>query len=454
VPSKLSSAAELGDYVSISAGMAIACSGYTVMAELSGIVTGVPYLIAIAAAGALCMAISGSIAFLASSYPSAPGVRTYLRGALGDFPSLLATFTVLAIVPLFAGAESYTLALSLRSVIPISPYVLAPAAILFVVSINLFGLQLPRTIQFALGVALIAGTLLLGGMALLGPMEGGAPLPAAPVRSGAEQAARALTAVGSAVFLYTGFEWVTPLGRGPAAYRRLIPISMPLALGILMVMYVLFAAGLQRRLAPGELASNPIPHMLLGERVAGARGILLAAVLSALSTLTTFNAGLMGASRLLYALAREGKLPRFVSHISMRTGVPAVAVLLIGGAALLAALVEILLDLQVAAAIAAAALYCLVYASFVWAGLRHRARDPSGDAHFRNPVPRAVQWGLCLALPLLAVATAASDGALRPKVMTGVTVVLASCLLLARWSFRAGNQARPARAVLNQNEAR
>jgi ethanolamine permease len=434
---------EIADYVSISAGMAIASSGYTIMSEMAGVVRGPAYLAAIALAGLVGIAISGSIAELASAYPSAPGARTYFRATLGEYPSLLATFAILMMVFLFAGVESYMLALSVQRFLPVPPYVLTLASVALIVGINLLGLQLPRLVQLIVGFVLIAGTYGLGALAMWTPASVAPAAVAAAEPLG--QVLPICAAAGSALFLFTGFEWVTPLGYGPDAYRRRLPLAMPLALVLLMGMYLLFAAGVQRHLSPEALRATPTPHVALAVHLATARGAALAAGLSLLSTITTFNAGLMGASRLVYALAREGRLPRLISRVSFRTGVPWMAVLVIGIGALAGAALELAFDLQVTAALVAASLYCFVYGAFVWAGYRLRSRRPGTADGFRNPLPRPLQLALGLGLPLLGVATALSDAALRGPVCIGLLAVVLACHLLVRWSQGTGRT--PASAV-------
>jgi len=436
---------EIADYVSVSAGMAIASSGYMMMSEMAGLVRGPSYLAAIAFAGLVAIAISGSIAELASAFPSAPGIRTYVRASLGEYASLLSTFAVLAVVFLFAGVESYVLALSVRQFLPVPPYVLTLATVAFIIGINLVGLQLPRLLQLGLGALLIAGTYGLGALAVWQP----ATAPAAPVTLGAADPSvltlSICAAAGSAVFLFTGFEWVTPLGYGPEAYRRRLPLAMPLALVLLLGMYLLVGVGFQRHLTPEALRGTPTPHVALGAQLAAAPGAALAVGLSLLSTITTFNAGLLGTSRLVYALAREGRLPRVMSRVSLRTGVPFVAVLVVGAGSLLGATIELLFELQVTAALVAASIYCFVYGGFVWAGYLLRTRRAPAADGFRNPVPRSLQLVLGIGLPLLGVATALSDAALRGPVCAGVLGVLFACHLLTRWSL-----GRPAHAGLPQ----
>ena len=75
---------EFGEYVATGVGMALACSGYAMVGQLSLVVDGSALLVAVVLAFVLCMVIAGSIGELAGMYPSAPGVRTYLKAAFGE----------------------------------------------------------------------------------------------------------------------------------------------------------------------------------------------------------------------------------------------------------------------------------------------------------------------------------------------------------------------------------
>ena len=67
------------------AGMALTTSCFSMIGSMFGIASAMAILVSIVAAGLVCIVISTSIAELASMYPSAPGVRTYLKMAFGDY---------------------------------------------------------------------------------------------------------------------------------------------------------------------------------------------------------------------------------------------------------------------------------------------------------------------------------------------------------------------------------
>jgi len=71
-----------------------------------------------------------------------------------------------------------------------------------------------------------------------------------------------------------------------------------------------------------SLISMLIPQVLLGKYLLGSEGAIFMIIVSVLMSFSTFNAGVLGTSRLVYALGREGTLPRFLGKIHRRYFTP------------------------------------------------------------------------------------------------------------------------------------
>jgi len=393
---------ELSGYVAISAGMALAASCYAMLGSLLGGIDAKWIVLAIVIAGAFCGLVSASIGELAAMFPSAPGIRTYLRAAFGNYSSLAILFLYLAMVALAAGVEGTVVTTVLGSVVPGVPKVLVVLSLfLLVIATNTLGLEPPRTLQLAMTVLLVAATLFVGVSAIWAGRS--VPELHHAVPANAPSLLDLAAAVGTAIFLFIGFEWVTPMGRGPKAYARLIPLSMLAAIAGLIVVYGVFAAGLDRQVDRGLLAGNPIPQITLGAVLYGDTGRYGLALVSLLAMLTSFNAGLMGASRLIYGLAREGVAPAWTARISLRTGVPINAVAAVGGLSFMLALIVIQTGTYRLTGVTVAAIECLVYGALMLAALRLRRTRAAAARSFRSPVPIAAQWLIACAFPLLAV---------------------------------------------------
>ena len=126
------------------------------------------------------------------------------------------------------------------------------------------------------------------------------------------------------VFAFTGFETaLIPAGeaRDP---RRHLPFALLTALAIAMVLYVAIQAVCIGTL-PG-LASSQRPLADVGGQLLGGPGAAVISLGALISVLGTMNAIMLGAPRLLFAMAEQGQLPRILSATHSRFHTPHVAI--------------------------------------------------------------------------------------------------------------------------------
>src|SRR5262249_21975790 len=210
-------------------------------------------------------------------------------------------------------------------------------------------------------------------------------------------------ALGSAVYLFIGFEWVTMMGFSAKSYEHRIPLSMPLAILTNIVAYCVFALGLATQVPLGKITATSIPQLPYFIQMFGPRGTLVALALSVLAIISCFNAGVMGGSRLVHALAREGNFPKSWGAISLRTGAPIGGVLVLGTMASIASILIVEFELQEVAAVVGSAIVCCVYAAFMWAILHLRKTQPDARRTFRSPLPVWLHWLLIVVMPAFGV---------------------------------------------------
>lgn len=394
-------AGEFVQYLCVSAGMALAVSCFLVLDGLTRHVSGAAIAAAVVLAALACLVVAAAVAELASRYPAAPGIRTYLKQAFGDRAALALTFLYLLMLALIAGVEGVVLGRVLALAAPDTASAFVPGAILLaVLAMNVAGIELSRRVQTVATLLMIAGVVAIATIAL----TAGTPTPApVPGDAGDLSPMGIATAVALCFFLFTGFEWVTPLGRSPQAYRRLIPMAMLGAVTALGIVYALFGLAIAHS-GGGE---GPAPHVVVARDAFGAAGVPLAITLSLLAVFTSFNAGILGASRLIYGIAREGRLPRWCAQLYLRTGAPVGALLLIGALAAVSMALVIAFELQLAAAAVAAAIVAVAYGTLLLAAARLRIaeRPPA----FACPIPSSLLYAGALCLLLLAGAALWSD---------------------------------------------
>jgi amino acid transporter len=392
---------ELGFYVTFGAGIAFGISSFTIISELYKVASTFWIVVSISLAGLFCMMISSSIAELASMYPSAPGVRTYLKVALPPRTSLFLVYLYLIFMIMVAGIESYLFAQVVRALFPQLPALgLVLALLACTVVVNLLGLELPRGVQMFTTTALILSVLVLG-------VVGAGPLlmnlhwnPGIFANHPFSQIGGAL---GSAVYLFIGFEWVTMMGFSAKSYEHRIPISMPLAILTNIVAYCIFSLGLAATIPVSKITASSIPQLPYFVQMFGPRGTMVALALSILAIISCFNAGVMGGSRLVYALAREGNFPKSWGTLSLRTGAPIGGVLVLGTLASIASVAIVTFELQEVAAVVGSAIVCCVYAAFMWAILHLRKTQPNARRTFRSPLPVWVHWALIVIMPAFGI---------------------------------------------------
>jgi ethanolamine permease len=431
---------EFAFYLSVGVGMALSCSSFMMIAGLFEVTSLLWILAALVLGCVFCGALALSIGELAGMYPSAPAIVTYFKAAFGDRMALVFVYLYLVFIVLIAGVESYLFGLVAEAVVPgLPPLAVVVVLLVSVVVANLFGLELPRLIQMVLAAAAVVVILLLG--VLGAARDPGATAAALGTGDISSSLLLVPAAIGLTVFLFMGFEWVTPVGLRPDAYRRKVPWAMPVAVAVLFVAYSLFLLGIGATLPRSAFEDELIPQVPFFTDVLGDAGKYLAGVLSLSAIVSTFNAGMMSASRLIYAVARQGHLPRWAASIRPTTGAPLGAVLLLGSLGLCSAFVVGGLGLQLVAAVIGAAIICVIYAGYMGSALRLRARDPERPRPFRSPVPSAVQKGVIGLLLIIGVASLFSLPDRIPEAVVGVALAATVAILLSGWSIRRTSQA-------------
>jgi amino acid transporter len=173
---------------------------------------------------------------------------------------------------------------------------------------------------------------------------------------------------------------------------------------------------------------------------------------SVFATLTTFNAGLMGGSRLLYILAREKKFFVWASHLSDRTGNPTRAVVVIAIGCWTMAMLEWYFDAYLEASTVCAALYAGVYACFGFANVRLRKSRPTARRSFRAPLPAAAQAVIASVMGVFGIALLASLQGRPSLVFGGLAASIAAAIGMALWFSKRTVAIRPTVTIVAEAE--
>ena len=348
--------------VSTGAGLALATLSYAASMELATLMLGDSAWLAILVAGLLCLMAGACFAELSGMYPTAAGIKLFIERAFNEKVALLFATMYMTVVVSVVGAETFVLARVLHDgtgITAVPPWAWGLVFLTLVMGVNLRGIRIAGLFQDITAYSMFA--LLIGSSVYaiaVSDVSWETPVTVGPPGNFVE-------AVAVGVFLYVGFEWLTPLAE-EVTDQRLISRGLFLTVGVLFVTYALLNAGLTMTVAPAIQAApgdpayvqlidnaiakgtlpadvnraaltydqakqafgtSPIPHVLMYRKLFGTAGIGVIILISVVASVTSFNAGTLTASRYMYAMARDGSLPKVFSRISIRYATPYMALI-------------------------------------------------------------------------------------------------------------------------------
>ncbi|RJQ26284.1 MAG: APC family permease [Peptococcaceae bacterium] len=432
--------------VATSAGLTLASSCFLAAVQVAGYVLGDSAWIAILIGGALCLLSAACFSELNGMLPSAAGIRLYFSRAFNEQISLVVSiFYMLIVVIGVIGAESYILSRILNESFPAIPsYVWIVLLLAAVTGMNIRGVKIAGAFQDVITYGLVIS---LVTMSLIALYKVNFRL-TTPLHPGGMEGI--INAVAIGIFLYVGFEWVTPLAE-EVTKVPLVSRGMFLAMGVLSVVYAVFTVAMTASVPKEMLTNSAIPQMIFARTVLGDAGAAWMVVFSLAATITTFNAGLMNVSRFMYAGAREHVLPVFLSRISPRFFTPWVAILVLLGIALAVSASVLLTHRYLLLVEMAAAVESIVYALTGLAVISLRRRMTDCERPFRIKGGLLVPLLTFFIFSMLAVAVMAENSLVFAGLLTGVLICWAYVKTVVPYlkekhrSRRSANRRRPAR---------
>jgi basic amino acid/polyamine antiporter, APA family len=417
----LNRALSSGGASAISTGLAFAAINFLGIAQMLGYIRGPLAWAAVLCAGVVILAVRALFSELNGMYPTAAGIRLWMARAMNDRLALIITFTYMAAIILVIAADAFIIGEAIAYAFSNGHTVaIIYVAVLLAVAIwlNLRGIRLVGAAEKIITTLVVALTIAVGAAALFRHGH--------PAQSSAGVQGSPVSALILGIFLYTGFEWVTTNSE-EVIRPKIIPKAMLVAIGALAASQALFAVAMGLTLDHGQLGTV-YPQLLVAQAVFGRAGLLLMLAVTAPTAVNTFNGGFVTMSRFMYAVAREGKLPRTFTYLNDRA-VPAVPVLILGITSLVVAIAVAATGTWAMMVSVCAALEMMIYATAGFVVWRLRRTQAGADRPFRF---RGGRW-LALAftvlfgiLGLMASLTVGSKTSLAPLVTLAVIAGLVS----------------------------
>ena len=408
-------------------------------------------LIAFAVGGFAVALIGLTYSELAAAMPKAGGEHIYTQRALGHRWSFACTWALLfsyvnvclfeavalpsAVEYLFPEIRLGTLWTFLGSDVDLGFVLLGAGAAAAVAWINVLGIRTAAFMQtLVTGLIILSGALLISGAAAFGNLENTQPLIATP-------ASGILAVLIMVPALLVGFDVIPQsaeeIDLSPNQIGRLLVISVACAVGWYVL--IAFAVGLgltSEQQASSEMATADAARALWQQPWAGT--LLVLGGIGGI--LTSWNAFIVGGSRVLYALAHSGHVPAVFGKLHPTYKTPWVGIATIGVLSMIAPLFgkTILVWLINSGSFATTIAFLFVAISFLV--LRHR--EPDMPRPFEVSHPRLVGYGaVTLSLGLIAAFLPWSDSALQwpEEWLTIVVWSTLGILLLIRYELKAGN---------------
>jgi len=318
-------------------------------------------LISVLIAAVFCIFIGLCYAELCAAMPFAGGEYHYTKAALGKFPSFITGwFLVIAYSAMMPG-EIIVLSKVMSMVLSSVPkWLIGIVLALIFGGINLLGIRISAILQLIFAVVLFLGmaTFIFGGLGNI-HWENFTPFFDGNVGG-------MFMMVPIAMLAFMGFDIVPQAAEEVKSPIRRVVYLIPLSIVFVCFFYFgafFTAAG---NVPPAQIAQSKaeVPLIEVSKIFLGETGALVILIAGIMGLITTMNAFMIGASRLMLGMAREGVLPGFLGKIHRRYGTPHWAIVVITFFGILGAIFQQLFLVFQIASSAILVAYILVLVSF------------------------------------------------------------------------------------------
>jgi amino acid transporter len=302
---------------------------------------GTAFVAAIAIAFVVMQAQATSFAEAAGLLPTTGSVYDYISCGLGRFCAITGTISAYLLVHVFAGTAETVLSgimalvnfESLNTLLEQSgtSWLVGVGLVLLFSITNALGIRVYGRVEIVLTAGMWLTLMFFGLAGLLHApavdLHGGF----GPSRIGTSLEAIA-SLVGMAMFMFVGFEFVTPLAAELRNPSRAIPKAMALGLWAVALCMLIYGTAINRQVpntqldATTYLLDTPMAIPQFAERVMGHFGRFWLGIGLLFAGAATINTLMAGLPRILYGMAVDGALPKVFAYLHPRLKTPLVGI--------------------------------------------------------------------------------------------------------------------------------
>ncbi|GIJ28134.1 amino acid transporter [Micromonospora qiuiae] len=300
------------DAVTIGLGSMLGAGVFVVFAPAAAAAGGAGLLVAVVLAGFIAFCNATSSARLAARYPESGGTYVYGRERLNPFAGFLVGWGFVIGKTASCAAMALTIGAYLW---PGQARLVAVAAVVAVTAVNLRGVTKTATATRVLVLVVLAVLTLVAVVGAFGVSIARFDQPGGSARG-------VLTAAGLLFFAFAGYARVATLGEEVRDPRRTIPRAVPLALGIVLAIYLTLAAVAVGVLGADRLGASaaPLADVVTAAGLPGLEWVVRAgATVAVTGVLLSLLAGV---GRTTLAMARRRDLPGGLAAVHPRHQVP------------------------------------------------------------------------------------------------------------------------------------
>jgi len=293
-------------------------------------------------AGLYCLLIANIVVELATMMPQAGGPYVFIRRALGGFWGFVfgwADWALQASGIAFLAVAFGEYAVQVWPGLPVGDVVVAVAAIAVLVALNMVGLRLGSGMQQALSLAKVVGYLGVVAACLLAPTSASSGAAAAAPSPPVYLAAALML---PAFFLswqlaqetYSGYDGAIYFSEESRDASRNIPRAIFCSVFVTSAVYLLILVATLHVLTPAQISGSKLALADAASVTLGSSAGRWVMALSLVSLLGTINVSVLQASRILFAIGRDGLFTRRATAVNSG-GTPSVATLITAVVAIL-----------------------------------------------------------------------------------------------------------------------